>query len=185
MTTIPVPRQPYTAPKRRFNIEKWGWIYMRGSGVVLLVLIFGHLFVNLVAGIGSFLAGSLDDRLGAKRIIMASLVGLVIAAVVVLFVGDAQIGFWVCGLFLCLFVGPVQSASRSFLARVTPPGREGEIFGLYATTGRAVSFLAPALFTLFVAVTGNTRYGVIGIVIVLGAGLVLMVRVRGVQRAID
>jgi len=38
--------------RRRFNIEKWGWIYMRASGVVLVVLIFGHLFVNLVAGEG-------------------------------------------------------------------------------------------------------------------------------------
>ncbi|MCU1413346.1 MAG: succinate dehydrogenase [Microbacteriaceae bacterium] len=37
---------------RRFNIEKWGWIYMRASGVVLVVLIFGHLFVNLVSGNG-------------------------------------------------------------------------------------------------------------------------------------
>ncbi len=45
------PRQPYTRA-RRFNIEKWGWIYMRASGVVLVVLIFGHLFVNLVAGQG-------------------------------------------------------------------------------------------------------------------------------------
>ncbi|GAA4678719.1 MFS transporter [Frondihabitans cladoniiphilus] len=140
---------------------------------------------NLVAGIGSFAAGSLDDRLGAKRIIMASLVGLVLAAIVVLFVGDAQLGFWICGLFLCLFVGPVQSASRSFLARVTPPGREGEVFGLYATTGRAVSFLAPLLFTLFVAVTGDTRFGIIGIAIVLLGGLALMVRVHPVQRAID
>jgi succinate dehydrogenase / fumarate reductase membrane anchor subunit len=52
--TIEAPRTPASAPspKRRFNIEKWGWIYMRGSGVVLVVLIFGHLFVNLFAGDG-------------------------------------------------------------------------------------------------------------------------------------
>jgi succinate dehydrogenase / fumarate reductase membrane anchor subunit len=46
------PRSPQLRPKRRFNIEKWGWIYMRASGVVLVVLIFGHLFVNVVAGEG-------------------------------------------------------------------------------------------------------------------------------------
>jgi succinate dehydrogenase / fumarate reductase, membrane anchor subunit len=66
-TTIPTPRAPYAAPKRRFNLEKWGWIYMRGSGVVLIVLIFGHLFVNLVAGNGvraidfAFVAGKWAD----------------------------------------------------------------------------------------------------------------------------
>ncbi|WP_213814419.1 succinate dehydrogenase hydrophobic membrane anchor subunit [Glaciihabitans sp. dw_435] len=54
MTAIPVPRSGDTAPrkKRRVNWEKWGWIYMRVSGVFLVVLIFGHLFVNLVSGEG-------------------------------------------------------------------------------------------------------------------------------------
>ncbi|GAA4267337.1 MFS transporter [Frondihabitans peucedani] len=140
---------------------------------------------NVMAGIGAFAAGSLDDRLGAKAIIIASLTGLVLAATAILFVGDGKTGFWICGLFLSIFVGPAQSASRSFLARVTPSGREGEVFGLYATTGRAVSFLAPALFTLFVALTGDTRFGAVGIAIVLLAGLALMTRVRSVQREID
>ena len=43
------------APARRqrgVNLEKWGWLFMRGSGVVLIVLIFGHLFVNLMVGDG-------------------------------------------------------------------------------------------------------------------------------------
>ena len=102
-----------------------------------------------------------------------------------LLVGDAKTGFWIAGLFLTLFVGPVQAASRSFLARITPVGREGEIFGLYATTGRAVSFLAPGLFTLFVAMTGDTRFGIIGIVIVLLAGLGLMLPVKAKQSVID
>ena len=50
--TIDTPRSPRTVQKSRVNLEKWGWIYMRASGVVLVVLIFGHLFVNLVAGVG-------------------------------------------------------------------------------------------------------------------------------------
>jgi UMF1 family MFS transporter len=133
---------------------------------------------NLVAGAGTFLGGWLDDRVGAKNIIIASLIGLVVAGTSVLFIGDAKSAFWVAGLLLCLFVGPVQSSSRSFLARITPPGREGEIFGLYATTGRAVSFLAPGLFTLFVSITHDTRYGLVGIVIVLLAGLLLMLPVK-------
>lgn len=58
-TTLPAPR---TAAPRR-NLEKYGWIYMRASGVVLIVLIFGHLYINLVTGTGvkqvdfAFIAG--------------------------------------------------------------------------------------------------------------------------------
>jgi succinate dehydrogenase / fumarate reductase membrane anchor subunit len=50
-------------PGRRINVEKWGWIFMRVSGVLLVVLIFGHLFINLVMGDGvkqvdfAFIAG--------------------------------------------------------------------------------------------------------------------------------
>ena len=66
-TTLDSPRSPYARPtgKRGTNWEKWGWIYMRGSGVVLIVLIFGHLFVNLMIGKGvdalnfGFVAGKL------------------------------------------------------------------------------------------------------------------------------
>jgi succinate dehydrogenase / fumarate reductase membrane anchor subunit len=47
------PRSPVSAPRRKGpNLEKWGWVYMRASGVLLVVLIFGHLFINLLTGDG-------------------------------------------------------------------------------------------------------------------------------------
>lgn len=52
MTTVDAPREPYRRRSSGVNWEKWGWTYMRASGVLLIVLIFGHLFVNLVLGKG-------------------------------------------------------------------------------------------------------------------------------------
>ena len=53
MTSIDAPRSSIRpARSRGTNWEKWGWIYMRASGVLLVVLIFGHLIVNLVLGDG-------------------------------------------------------------------------------------------------------------------------------------
>lgn len=50
---LAAPRSPYTAPRNRgVNLEKWGWLYMRVSGLILIVLIFGHLFINLLVGEG-------------------------------------------------------------------------------------------------------------------------------------
>ncbi|NCT90932.1 MFS transporter [Cellulomonas sp. APG4] len=134
---------------------------------------------NVVAGVSTFVGGHLDDRLGPKRIIIASLVGLLVAGSAVFVLHDAgRTAFWVFGLLLTVFVGPAQSASRSLLARVSPLGRESEMFGLYATTGRAASFLAPFAFSTLIALGGAQYWGVLGIMLVVGLGLVLLLRVR-------
>ncbi|GAA1736465.1 MFS transporter [Isoptericola hypogeus] len=148
------------------------------------VLAFG-IAANLLAGVSTILAGRLDDRFGPRAVIVASLVGLVTCGLVVVALhASGQAVFWVAGLLLTCFVGPAQAASRSMLARMSPPGREAEIFGLYATTGRAASFLAPSLWTVIVAATGATIWGTLGIVGVLTAGLVLMVLVTPPGRVV-
>ena len=110
---------------------------------------------------------------------------MIAAGICFYFVPSNPGNLWIFGLALCIFVGPAQSASRTFLARIIPPGREGEVFGLYATTGRAVSFLAPAAFTLAVVIGESihgrghgTSFGILGIVLVLAVGLAVLVPVR-------
>src|SRR5690606_28084770 len=51
--TVEAPRSPRSGRRTtRTNYELYGWVFMRASGVLLLVLIFGHLFVNLMVGEG-------------------------------------------------------------------------------------------------------------------------------------
>lgn len=138
------------------------------------VLIFG-VGANVVAALGALLAGRLDDRRGPVPVIAVSLV-LMVAIALVLFIVSGPLMFWIFGLALCLFVGPAQSASRSYLSRICPPGREGEMFGLYATTGRAVSWLAPAMFALFTGIAGTDRAGILGIGLVLLVGVALLLK---------
>ncbi len=49
-TLIERPRQARRTG--RTNAELYSWLFMRASGVLLLVLVFGHLFVNLMVGQG-------------------------------------------------------------------------------------------------------------------------------------
>ena len=140
---------------------------------------------NVVAGIATIACGRLDDLIGPRRVIMGSLAILVVAGNAVFFLHDGgKAVFWALGLALSACVGPAQSASRTFLARLIPDGREGEIFGLYATTGRAASFLAPALYGAAIWVgarlmgQGAGYWGILGIMTVLIAGLVLMAGVK-------
>ncbi len=144
---------------------------------------------NVIAAAGALIGGWLDDLIGPKAVITGSLIGLLIAGLGVFF-SPGPAGFWIFGLLLTFFVGPAQSSSRAFLARLAPAGREGELFGLYATTGRAVSFLGPGLLALAIGWASSVvapghaqRYGILGILTVLLLGLVLLLPIRSPQRA--
>ena len=146
-----------------------------GFGAVEII-VFG-IAANLVAGVGVFLGGRVDDRVGPRPVIIAGCAGIIVLGLVVL-AFEPTIVFWVAGLAICLFVGPVQSASRNLLTRLSLPGRETENFGLYATTGRALGFLGTAAFAATVALSGETRTGILGIVIVVALGLVAFLPIR-------
>ncbi|MBX9150983.1 MFS transporter [Rhodococcus qingshengii] len=140
------------------------------------VLLFG-VAANVISAIGALVAGRFDDRIGPKQVITVSLASMIVVGAILIAV-SGPVMFWIFGLALCLFVGPAQSSARTFLARITPPGREGQMFGLYATTGRAVSFLAPTLFGLFAWLFGADRAGIIGLLVVLGVGLAALSMVK-------
>lgn len=156
------------------------------------VVIFG-VVANVVAGLATMAFGLLDDKLGPKTVILISLGMLVGLGLGIFFFHDGgKPVFWAFGLGMTLFVGPAQSASRSFLARLIPEGMSGEMFGLYATTGRSVSFLAPLMFGLAiavgVAVTGSGEessqyWGILGVVLVLLAGFIVALFVKQPARA--
>jgi MFS transporter, UMF1 family len=149
------------------------------------VIIFGAV-ANVTAGISTILCGFLDDRIGPRRVILFSLAALaVLGAMVFVFHAGGTTAFWLLGLGMTLFVGPAQSAARSYLARLIPEGRSGEVFGLYATTGRAISFLSPLFFGAAIQIgvalkhEDNSQYwGILGIVVLLIVGLVVMLKVR-------
>lgn len=149
---------------------------------------------NVVAGLATISFGALDDKIGPKKVILFSLAAMVTAGLGVFALhSHGKIVFWTLGLALCIFVGPTQSASRTFLGRMIPKGREGEVYGLYATTGRAVSFIAPAMYGAFLrigkSVTAQgqdyTYWGILGVILVLLAGLILTVLVKEHDASLD
>ena len=144
------------------------------------VLLFG-VSASVVAAGGAAVGGLLDDRIGSKKVILGSLAAMIVVGLTLLTLSGAT-AFWVCGLLLCLFIGPTQSSARTLLLRMTAHGKEGVAFGLYTTTGRAVIFLAPLLFSTFVDTFGTDRAGMGGLLVVLAAGFVAMLLVRAPRR---
>lgn len=143
------------------------------------IIIFG-IAANVVAGFGAFAGAFIEDRIGSRLVVFISLAGVIIGGFGVFIFADlGTVAFFGFGLFLCTFVGPAQAASRTMMSRLSTDDRQGEAFGLYAFTGRAVSFLAPAAWSLFVAFF-SPIWGIIGLMVILLVGFALLLGVKPV-----
>jgi len=136
-----------------------------GWGPVELGL-FGIL-LTITGTAGAVIGGRVDDRIGAKPVILGAIFILLVVCVgvlslgrdTVLFIipteppapGDGLYGslpeklFLGLGLVIGAVAGPLQASSRSFLARLAPAGYAGRYFGLLALSGKVTSFLAPLM----------------------------------------
>lgn len=156
----------------------FGGIYAAGTFGMSVeeVLTFG-LALNATAGAGAFAFGWIDDKIGAKPTILIGLVFIVAIGVPLLLV-ETTLWFWILGSALGIFIGPVQSASRSMMARMAPPGMESEMFGLFALSGKATAFVGPWLVGLIALTYDSQRLALATVLPFLVIGGLLMLTVR-------
>ncbi len=161
--------------------------------------LFGIL-LTVTATVGALLGGRLDDRLGAKPLILASLVLLTVASVAILSIDAGHIGFVIpvepvqsgdglfastgerfylaIGAVIGMLAGPLQSASRSLMARIAPRGKVTEFFGLYALSGKLTSFIGPLAVGIVTALSQSQRVGIATLVVFFVAGATMLAGVR-------
>ncbi|MGM0545994.1 MAG: MFS transporter [Bacteroidota bacterium] len=145
------------------------------------VLIFG-IGLNVTAGLGAGVFAWLDDWMGSRTTMLISLVGLIVTTTGVLVVTELT-WFWFFGLLLGIFVGPVQAASRTYMARVSPPDLENQMFGLMALSGKVTSFLGPLLVGWLTYIADSQRIGMSIIVVLFIIGFVLLYFVPDAEQA--
>ncbi len=168
----------------------WGALELGLFGIIL----------TATGMVGAVIGGVLDDRAGAKTVILVSLVLLLIGAVGILSVDKTRIlftldvppkapgsepftsigeqTFLAFAVLVGLVAAPVQAASRSLLARLAPPAQITQYFGLFAFSGKVTAFLAPFLVATVTLATSSQRLGMAAITLFLIAGMLLMLPVR-------
>jgi UMF1 family MFS transporter len=156
------------------TIFAFGGIYAAATFQFALeeVLLFG-IVINVFAGAGAVAMGYLDDRIGAKRTLSISLLGLIIATLLAMVAGD-KVWLWVAGIMIGIFAGPNQSASRSLMGRVVPKGMHNEFFGFFALSGKLTAFIGPFMLGLLTQISGSQRVGVTIVIVLFVIGLVLL-----------
>ena len=157
----------------------FGGIYAAGTYGLSFeeVLLFG-ITMNITAGLGAIFLGWVDDLLGPKPTIIISLSCLVLFAIPLLLLHD-KYQFWIVALFLCLFVGPVQSASRTMMVHLIAKKKMStEMFGLYALSGKITAFLGPWLLGMLTITFQSQRAGMATILVFFGVGALLLLPVK-------
>lgn len=121
--------------------------------------------------------GTITKRWGARGPIIFCILIYSITVILATMMSKAW-HFYLLALVIGMVQGGVQSLSRSLFARMTPKEYSGEYFGLFNLVGRFASILGPLVVAFGVTVTGNSRMGMMGLLIlfVIGGGLLLNVK---------
>ncbi|MDP9734385.1 MULTISPECIES: MFS transporter [Agrobacterium] len=160
--------------------------------------LFGIL-LNVVAIVGCFAAGRVDQTLGSRNTVLISLVLLLLATIGIVstekgstlfgllqlstddndsfFATAAEKAYLLYGVLIGLAFGPVQASSRSYLARNISVAEAGRYFGIYALSGRATSFMATLSFSIATTLSGSAHIGMATLIVFLGAGFLMLLRV--------
>ena len=155
----------------------FGGIYAAGTfGLTFSQVMEFGIGMSLTAAMGAGIFAWLDDLVGAKKVILISLFSLMVLGISILLIHSTT-WFLLLALTLGLFIGSIQSASRSFMARIAPKEIVTELFGLYALSGKATAFINPWLIGLLTMTFGSQRIGMSSIFVFLLAGGLLMLKV--------
>ncbi len=155
-----------------------GGVYAAGQfGMSFTEILIFAIGLNVTAGIGAFAFSFFDDARGSKNTIMISLIGLIVIGGIVLFVQD-KYAFIVLSMGLGIFIGPVQAASRTMVGKLCPPENVVQSYGLYAFTGKSISFFGPLAFGLMTTTFGSQQAGMASIIAFWFVGLLILLKVK-------
>ena len=142
----------------------------------------------IAAAIATWASGLADQKHGPKPVIRIAVWLLIIVSIVIVGMSREQffgipfaegsavpdIIFYVCGAIIGGAGGATYSSSRSMMVRHTHPERPAEAFGLFALSGKATAFVAPAFITVFTYLTNNNQLGFLPVIFLFLLGLILL-----------
>jgi UMF1 family MFS transporter len=173
----------------------WETLEMLAYGILLSILAVG----------GGLLAGWLDPRIGPKAAVLTEIgiTSLVVVALVgtrpdqiawfpasttplfdgAMFTTLPELAFIAIAGISAISITAAYASSRTLLTYLVPPHRTGSFFGLYALSGTATMWLGPMLVAWGTLATQSQQGGFATVLILLGAGFVVLLNVKVPERA--
>ena len=155
-----------------YTIIDMATAYGSALGLDSTGLLLALLVTQFVAFPFSILFGRLAEKYDTGKLILtciAAYTGITVFAVFM----KAQWQFWVLAVVVGMFQGGIQALSRSHFAKIIPPEKSGEYFGLFDICGKGASFLGTMIVSVGSQLTGSANVGVGSIAILFVIGFVL------------
>jgi UMF1 family MFS transporter len=158
--------------------------YGRDLGFSVPLLIGVLLFIQIVAFPFALLYGRLATRFTTKTMLMAGICIyclVTICAFLLPSIGDPQwknVAFWGIAFLVASAMGGIQALSRSFFGRLIPPEKSAEFFGFYNVFGKFAAITGPFLMGVIGHLTGDSRWGVLSLLLLFVLGALFLSRVR-------
>ena len=163
------------------------------------------LFGSAMAFGGGLFGGWLDTKVGVKNALIIEILGMVAAFAGQLSITQDDLFFglventqiWDGLVFQTLsdlvYLGLISvvaitvtagiSSSRAMLVTLSPPGRSGEFFGLYAIAGTITVWMGPLLVEQFTLWFNDQRIGMSSIALLFTAGFIVLLTVQMPDRS--
>lgn len=167
------------------TIIKMATIYGNEIGIGQTDLIGALLMVQFVGIPFSFAFGWLAKKIGTKNCIYLSLGVYTLISIGGYFMSNA-LHFWLLGFSVALVQGGSQALSRSLYGRMVPKAQSAEFFSFFSVSGKFAGIFGPFLFGLVSQLFGNSRLGIVSLIVFFISGSLLLTRVdeeKGIQVA--
>lgn len=178
---------------------------------VALDLLITGIILSIVAVGGGMVGRWLDDRVGPKNALRIEIFMTILGLIALLGMApDRILYFWpydeaahaplwdgpvyktlpslvflLIGFNNAIFITAQYASARTALTRLAPPSQTGAFFGVYALSGVATAWLAPALVSFGTRVTESQRGGFASIILLLAVGLIGLMFVKGGGREVS
>ena len=152
-----------------YTIIEMATAYGSALGLDSQGLLLALLLTQIVAFPCALLFGKFSKRFEAARLIKICIAAYTAIALFAIQL-DRQWEFWFLAVMVGMFQGAIQALSRSYFARIIPPEKSGEYFGIYDICGKGASFMGTMLVGAVAQLTGaaNAGVGAIAVLFVIG-----------------
>ena len=155
-----------------YTIIEMATVYGSALGLDSAGLLIALLVTQIAAFPSSILIGRLSRDLSTRMLISICICAYFFISIFAIFM-SRQLHFWILALMVGMFQGGIQALSRGHFAKMIPPEKSGEYFGVMDICGKGASFIGTTTISLVSQLTGNANLGIGALALFFAVGLIL------------